>query len=1401
MADTNTQGISSSSSGVGLPSNTAIGPIKVSRASVRRAARKKYTDARKKYYDTTEALKAEEPSTYQSPSEKRGWRTEAYIQATNHRFFNLPKGYELSNDEIEQIQKNLARDIRKGVDVNSDSYDPAWMKLILQKKIDGALAGTNGSYKTSDHTISDAYNMLTTLMDYNSGTLAVQNTTDGTKISDKDNAQLLTDILSGDFDKVTVENPYVLRSSRKYTYNINDVNKDFTEDNLETIYNTHQNWAKRSLRGSEYDDYMKQVDTIIDNIRNKKQLDFISDDDAVYDNNGNITNAANLADRNFEYLLRLKKPVDNSKKELSVEDTTEAFVNGLVSTYYSGNRNNFESDLGDDPITDLTTRKSNIISIINKIATSKGINLTLNSLATDQDITQALIKLGVTVDDLQAYYQSPTATSSTDNSTADTWIAESNTWNPAWNGQGLTPTNNFTTSFNDSNTRYMEFKDSSGKKHVKRSAFKDGKWVEDSQGVIDVIESDDGFIYKDNKGYLQYVEKNNSNDYPQPIIDYLSKKAGQRAQIKNNEKISIQTGQDVGGARFNDSVSDKRLTKMTLYNKDQNINFTVIYDEDSQTGEAWIKKKKGDNYFWKKVTINKDGDNFKIIDNDTLLITGVKTNNSSITYLTPSNVTGEPTNSSSTDGESTDIQYSYPKNNNSKTVWAMGDNGSPSLFPSIGSVWSSPTMGEVKDWYNKLTNKKDVIQTAIDSMDKINPDYINYNYIKSVYWLYCLAKDDRTITPQLVTNLYTKLEPYLKRNTMKRFISTYKKQGGVIQYAQQGASFLTDEERARAHAQYQQQLQEQAAFKAQLEAQQTAAAQEAPYVTTPPVDSGYRIGGNNDGPLTYNDMATITSGVLDVASMIGGPLGGALGLTAGIIDIANDYSRGARGSELFKSIGINLGLAALAFIPGAAAAKLVKGATKTAAKVAKVASKTDHAADAVKWLAKNAKVPKGKTIASTSDEILTAAKEALKNGDITKETYQVLKSTAKTVKPGTIENATARTALGLYGQNIREAGKMLVTGPAKTIGAGVKKLANLGLNHPNVIRGIAATANVGVGALTSYKMITEDEKGFDINDVRTMSLFVASIVSGRINTKQLKALKATTTDLKAVSKPIKVSISGNKQTMNVDINVTRGMSDKEIKEAALQALEAQKKGANKDVIEKIENIEKASSNKFFDKLNIDWDKNQVKSLNSKGSDVVLRDDFDDIVDGFSNYQKSVVEALKEQNKWLSRSDAEQVFKTDVEAKELLKYVFGLTDKKQLKAFGNQKYNVDDLLKLKANQITPSAKPSAKPSGRSSAKPATSATPAVTPTPPPIVGPNGQLQIPFTKNGKKLEQLKKGGSLSLEDRLILKSLEQHNKQTIAVQKAIRHSLDLLEKQADRAQRGLMAERLLILKGMK
>ena len=897
------------------------------------------------------------------------------------------------------------------------------------------------------------------------------------------------------------------------------------------------------------------------------------------------------------------------------------------------------------------------------------------------------------------------------------------------------------------------------------------------------------------------MEKNNNENYPEPILSYLSKKASDKVKNQNSTVISIQSGQIVDGATFNENVQNKRLTKMTLYSSNYDKNFSVIYDEDSEAGDAWIKMKEGNNYFWKKVTINKNKNEFSIKDGDRLIITGVKTNNSNIKYLTSSDVINNSTNSSSSDEESIDNQHSFPNNNSSKTVWAMGNDGSPSAWPPIGSAFNGTTMGDIKNWYNKLGDKNTVIETAINSMNHINNIFVNYNYIKSVYWLYCLAKDDTAVNPQSVTKLYETLKPYLNKGIMKSFINAYKKQGGVIQYAQQGASFLTDEERARAQAQYQQQLQEQAAFKAQLEAQQTAAAQEAPYVATPPVDSGYRIGGNNDGPLIYSDIATITSGVLDVASMMGGPLGGALGLTAGIIDIANDYSRGARGSELLKSIGINLGLAALAFIPGAAAAKLVKGATKTAAKVAKVASKADHAADAAKWLAKNAKVPKGKTIASTSDEILTAAKTALENGDITKETYQVLKSTAKTVKPGTIENATARTALGLYGQNIRGVGKTLVTGPVKTIGAGVKTLANLGLNHPNVMRGIAATANAGVGIGTGYKMLTENEEGFDINDIRTMSLVIASIVSGRINTKQLKALKATTTDLKAVSKPMKVSISGNKQTMDVEINVTRGMSDKEIKEAALQALRAQKTGAQKDVIEK---IEKASSNKFFDKLNIDWDKNQVKSLNSIGSDVVLRDDFDDIVEGFSEYQKSVVKALKEQNKWLFRSDAEQVFKTDAEAKELLKYIFGLTDKKQLKAFGKKNYNIDDLLKLKANQITPSAKSSAKSSAKPSAKPATSATPvtpAATPTPRLSVDFDGQLQIPFTKNGKKLEQLKKGGSLSLEDRLILKSLEQHNKQTIAVQKAIRHSLDLLEKQADRAQRGLMAERLLILKGMK
>ena len=70
MADTNIQGISSSLSGVGVISSPDSA-VTLTEHSIRKAAKKNDRNARKTFYDATEALKTEEHSTYQSPSEKR----------------------------------------------------------------------------------------------------------------------------------------------------------------------------------------------------------------------------------------------------------------------------------------------------------------------------------------------------------------------------------------------------------------------------------------------------------------------------------------------------------------------------------------------------------------------------------------------------------------------------------------------------------------------------------------------------------------------------------------------------------------------------------------------------------------------------------------------------------------------------------------------------------------------------------------------------------------------------------------------------------------------------------------------------------------------------------------------------------------------------------------------------------------------------------------------------------------------------------------------------------------------------------------------------------------------------------------------------------------------------------
>ena len=131
--------------------------------------------------------------------------------------------------------------------------------------------------------------------------------------------------------------------------------------------------------------------------------------------------------------------------------------------------------------------------------------------------------------------------------------------------------------------------------------------------------------------------------------------------------------------------------------------------------------------------------------------------------------------------------------------------------------------------------------------------------------------------------------------------------------------------------------------------------------------------GNN-----FSDTADAVTLGLDALSLAGGALGVGAGLASTGVQFVSDLSRDGLHGETLKNLGINLGFTALALIPGMGAAKMAKGAVKTA-KIAKVAT------EGIKDASKAIKILETAATASKDLEKAEKARFLLKGLDVAKD--------------------------------------------------------------------------------------------------------------------------------------------------------------------------------------------------------------------------------------------------------------------------------------------------------------------------------------------------------------------------------------------------------------------------------
>lgn len=338
------------------------------------------------------------------------------------------------------------------------------------------------------------------------------------------------------------------------------------------------------------------------------------------------------------------------------------------------------------------------------------------------------------------------------------------------------------------------------------------------------------------------------------------------------------------------------------------------------------------------------------------------------------------------------------------------------------------------------------------------------------------------------------------------------------------------------------------------------------------------------------DWLRTASLATDAASLAGGAVGGAAAagslLLNTIADIADD--RVSR-EEAWKNFGINLGFTALALVPGLAALKITKGATKATKSAIKVLSKANGAIKA----------------ADKSEDAIKAV-ETLKKTTSVKEAKETAKSLVE------LNEQLGGKLFGRQSKAVKEALFKLMESDDK-----VKKL---GAVNTALTKGLAWTG-IGAGGYSGAKLIgdiaTGDFSNLGEDDIRNaiaLGLGVKGLKHIKANKKAFNAIKeklpkqtetATTTNRK------------NKVTFKDVDNLSLEVEGKPTAEKVKSAIDTKINGINQEISTKqaagedvsalqnqVEELTKAKNSftedSFSDKVKFNAISEKVNSAIDKG---------------------------------------------------------------------------------------------------------------------------------------------------------------------------------------------------------
>lgn len=564
----------------------------------------------------------------------------------------------------------------------------------------------------------------------------------------------------------------------------------------------------------------------------------------------------------------------------------------------------------------------------------------------------------------------------------------------------------------------------------------------------------------------------------------------------------------------------------------------------------------------------------------------------------------------------------------------------------------------------------------------------------------------------------------------------------------------------------------------------------------------------------YKSMSD--TGVLDwvqigatAASMLGGVIGGASGLVGAGIDMYNVWSDdNISTEEAIKHSAISLSLAALSFIPGI-------GAAAKAGKFAKMAKRT-------KTLLNGSKSVLQKAVASAGDD---AAKTAIQNG------IKLLDNAVEvTKKPGFVQKAIPSIMGGFDGKVAQGVSKFLNSESSYTglIGdtfkysvKGVGTVLGKAADASTKVGKLGTTINTAAtiysaldtpGAISSiYRDVASGNWSnmnfYDIINILNTSAGISGIARRPRYAKQSTAEGLIGRMPKAGEQTIKVSVkprlSVKQKPIDVDVTLNSNTTKKQLKEKVIETINSlPDDNPNKSTLQDI--IGKKAG------FSIDYDAKQFKAFNNQDSYYYVKA----LDDAAGEMQKGIYDDLRK-NGMLTKDELEQLMKInktssmDVTEQQAQELASKFSNKSDLK-FNDV---LDYLLNLRTK---PSTVPSSRP--QTTPNPQTAPTPSAAPNPPatakPVSTPQ-QLSYLDKRGGTLIKYNKKGGSLSYEDRIALQAfksklsreereyiqrLKNRNQELKISYQSFKNALDRIDANKDKATKGLLTTRLLILKSL-